>query len=383
MGWFEGGGGVRRQWVWHCPITCYAGRMASRGKVVVGMSGGVDSSVAAALLQREGYEVIGITLRLWPASEDDVREDRCCGPHALSDARRVAGLLGIPHRVLDETPVFEREVLEYFSAEYRKGRTPNPCVVCNPRVKFGNLLQTARAMGAAHLATGHYARVERTPTGCVLRRAKNLAKDQSYFLHRLSQEQLAGLLLPLGELDKERVRALAHELGLGVHSKKDSQDICFLPEDDYAAWLKKRLGAGGLHAGEFVSPDGRVLGRHDGIEIFTVGQRKGINVGSSKPLYVLSVDAAKRQVVVGDDAALWGREFVARDCVWGPGGPVAAATPAKVQIRQRHEAAPATLDPRSDGGVRVLFEAPQRAITPGQAAVFYDGDAVLGGGWIA
>lgn len=357
--------------------------MASRGKVVVGMSGGVDSSVAAALLQREGYEVLGITLRLWPASEDDVREDRCCGPHALSDARRVAGLLGIPHRVLDETPAFEREVLEYFSAEYQGGRTPNPCVVCNPRVKFENLLQTARTLGAEHLATGHYARVERTPRGSVLRRAKNLAKDQSYFLHRLTQEQLAGLLLPLGDLDKERVRALARELGLGVHAKEDSQDICFLPEDDYAAWLKKRLGAGGLHAGEFVSPNGQVLGRHDGIESFTVGQRKGINVGSSKPLYVLGVDAASRRVVVGDDAALWKRELVVRDCAWGPGGPPERETAVRVQIRQRHEAAPATLHPMADGGVRALFDTPQRAITPGQAAVFYDGDAVLGGGWIA
>lgn len=347
------------------------------------MSGGVDSSVAAALLQRDGWEVIGVTLRLWPASEDDVREDRCCGPHALSDARRVAGLLGIPHRVLDETPTFEREVLEYFAAEYRGGRTPNPCVVCNRQVKFANLLQTARAMGAEHLATGHYARIERTPRGCVLRRAKNLAKDQSYFLHRLTQEQLDGLLLPLGDMDKERVRSLARELGLGVHAKEDSQDICFLPEDDYAAWLKNRLGEEGLQAGELVSPEGRVLGKHGGIELFTVGQRKGINVGSSKPLYVLEVDAAKRRVVVGDDAALWRRELVARDCVWGPRGPVGAGTRASVQIRQRHEAAPALLRPMADGGVRVEFEALQRAITPGQAAVFYDGDVVLGGGWIA
>jgi tRNA-specific 2-thiouridylase len=356
--------------------------MTSRGKVVVGMSGGVDSSVAAALLQREGWEVIGVTLRLWPASEDDVREDRCCGPNALSDARRVAGLLGIPHRVLDETPVFEREVLGYFAEEYRRGRTPNPCVACNPRVKFANLLRTARAMGAEFLATGHYARVERTPRGSVLRRAANLAKDQSYFLHRLTQEQIAGLLLPLGEMDKDQVREIARDLKLGVHAKGDSQDICFLPEDDYASWLKGRLGPEGLHAGEFVSPEGKVLGKHGGVELFTVGQRKGINVGSSKPLYVLAVDAASRRVVVGDDEALWGRELVARDCVWGPGGPIGKGTRARVQIRQRHEAAPATLE-TVEGGVKATFDAPQRAITPGQAAVFYDGDAVLGGGWIA
>ncbi|MCC7517986.1 MAG: tRNA 2-thiouridine(34) synthase MnmA [Verrucomicrobiae bacterium] len=357
--------------------------MASRGKIVVGMSGGVDSSVAAALLQRDGYEVLGVTLRLWPASEDDVREDRCCGPNALSDARRVAGRLGIPHRVLDETPAFEREVLGYFVEEYRRGRTPNPCVACNPRVKFDNLLRTARAMGADFLATGHYARVERTPKGSVLRRAKHLAKDQSYFLHRLTQEQLGRLLLPLGELDKEQVRETARALGLGIHAKGDSQDLCFLPENDYAAWLKQRLGPEGLHGGEIVSSEGRTLGRHEGIEFFTVGQRKGIRVDASEPLYVLGVDAKKRRVIVGEDAALWRRELVARDCVWGPDGPVEGSVRARIQIRQRHEAASATLEPTADDGIKATFDAPQRAITPGQAAVFYDDDRVLGGGWIA
>ncbi len=356
--------------------------MTSRGKVIVGMSGGVDSSVAAALLQREGWEVFGVTLRLWPASEDDVREDRCCGPNALSDARRVAGLLGIPHRVLDETPAFEREVLGYFTRAYQEGRTPNPCVVCNPRVKFDNLFRTARALGADYLATGHYARVEMTPRGKRLRRATNPAKDQSYFLHRLTREQLDGLLLPLGEVGKEEVRALARELGLGIHAKRESQDLCFLPENDYAAWLKDRLGAEGLRPGEFVSPDGKVLGKHAGLELFTVGQRKGINVGSPKPLYVLSMDAASHRVTIGGDEELWRRELVARDCVWGPEGPLASEARARVQIRQRHDAAPATLTPLGDGGVRVVFDAPQRAITPGQAAVFYEGDAVLGGGWI-
>ncbi len=356
--------------------------MNFKGRVVVGMSGGVDSSVAAALLLREGWEVLGVTLRLWAADEAAVMEDRCCGPEARSDARRVAGRLGIPHRVLDEMEAFEEDVVQGFIAGYQTGRTPNPCVLCNEKLKFGRLLRTAEAMGATHVATGHYARVEHVEGGYELRRARDLRKDQSYFLFSLRQEQLARMLMPLGGLTKQEVRELARELDLGIHDKEESQDICFIEADDYAEFLRRRLGAGGLHPGEIVDEQGRTLGRHEGIELFTVGQRKGINVGSPVPLYVAAIDAVRARVVVGRDATLWHNALTADGCRWGASGPPAEGMEAMVKIRSGHEGAAAHLFPKSEEGVVVRFTEPQRAITPGQATVFYEGDRVLGGGWI-
>ncbi len=356
--------------------------MTAKTRVVVGMSGGVDSSVAAALLLRQGYEVIGITLKIWP-QDCSAPADKCCGPEAMADARGVAARLGIPHYVLDETKDFQKYVIDAFTAEYQAGRTPNPCVICNEKLKFGNLVRKAEALDATHVGTGHYARVEKSGSGFLLRRAKDPRKDQTYFLFSLSQRQLARVLMPVGDLTKAEVREIARELGLRVHDKEESQDICFVPENDYAAFLKSRLGASEFHPGEIVHRDGRVLGRHQGIELFTVGQRRGINVGSPTPLYVLEIDAASSRVVVGDDEDLRKDSLVAENCCWGAAGPVGDGTPSAVKIRSSHEGAAATLHPENGGRTRVRFAEPQRAVTPGQAAVFYSGDTVIGGGWIA
>jgi len=357
--------------------------MAEKKRVVVGMSGGVDSSVAAALLLREGYDVIGITLKMWPQDCASMIEDKCCGPQAMADARTVAASLGIPHYVLDETQGFTREVIDYFTAEYQSGRTPNPCVLCNERLKFGNLLRKAQGLGAEYVATGHYARVEPSEKGFVLKRAVDLRKDQSYFLFTLNQQQLAHTLMPLGKLSKGEVRNLAKEFGLVTHDKDESQDICFVPENDYAEFLKTHLGQTEFQSGEIVHRDGRVLGNHEGIELFTIGQRKGINVGYPKPLYVLDIDPSKRRVIVGDDNELWHSSLIAERCSWGAQGVLSAGAEVMVKIRHSHGGSQARVYPQADGRVKVEFLEPQRAITPGQGTVFYDGDSIVGGGWIA
>ena len=351
-------------------------------RIVVGMSGGVDSSVTAALLLRQGYEVIGITLKMWPQDCSAIMEDKCCGPQAMADARNVASKLGISHYVIDETKEFEKVVIDYFTSEYQQGRTPNPCVLCNEKLKFGNLVTKALGLGASHVATGHYARIAKNGNGYLLRRSLDLHKDQSYFLFSLRQEQLARMLMPIGELSKIEVRAIAKELGLEVYDKEESQDICFVPEDNYALFLKARLGESKFHAGEIVHRDGRILGKHQGIELFTIGQRKGINVGSSKPLYVLDIDAASQRVIVGDDEDLWRDVFTVERASWGLNGPLKDGSKITVKIRHSHEGAKASLYAEKNGSYRVELDEPQRAITAGQAAVFYDGDVVMGGGWI-
>lgn len=347
------------------------------------MSGGVDSSVAAALLMREGYDVIGVTLKLWSSDCPALVEDRCCGPQAIADARAVASTLGIPHLVVDLAAEFDRSVIRYFIAEYQAGRTPNPCVVCNQVIKFGLLMKRAFEMGAECVATGHYARVEPGPSGYRLCRARDLTKDQSDFLFTLTQDQLTHVRMPLGGLTKEEVRALAREQGFVNADKEESQDICFAGDRTYADFVKARLGPAVFHPGEMVDREGRVLGRHEGIELYTVGQRKGINVGSPKPLYVLAVDAASSRVIVGDEKDLWHAELRAEQVHWGAEGPVADGTEALVKIRHSHPGAVARLHPGKDDSVRVGFAEPQRAITPGQAAVFYRDDVLIGGGWIA
>ncbi len=356
--------------------------MSTQTRIVVGMSGGVDSSVAAALLLRQGYEVIGITLKMWPQDCGAIIEDKCCGPQAMQDARGVASRIGIPHYVIDETKEFERVVIDYFTSEYQQGRTPNPCVLCNEKLKFGNLMTKALGLGASHVATGHYARVTKKGDGYLLRRSLDLRKDQSYFLFSLRQEQLAHMLMPIGELSKTEVRTLAKELGLQVHDKEESQDICFVPEDNYALFLKAHLGESQFHAGEIVHQDGRTLGKHQGIELFTIGQRKGINVGSPKPLYVLDIDAVSHRVIVGDDEDLWHDTFMVERTCWGFNGPPKDGNKVIVKIRHSHEGAKASLYAEDKGYYRVELDEPQRAITAGQAAVFYDGDVVVGGGWI-
>ncbi len=350
--------------------------MSARERVVVAMSGGVDSSVAAALLVEQGFEVVGITMHL--AGE----ASRCCSLDDADDARRVAERLGIAFYVANYGDAFRREVIEAFADSYLAGRTPIPCVACNRRFKFHYLRARARALGATRVATGHYARVDEDPeTGLRrLRRGLDPAKDQSYFLFDLDQEQLTGTSFPIGELCKEEVRARARDLGLATAEKPESQEICFVPDGDYARVVEQLRPERLPGEGEIVDTSGRVLGRHGGIHRFTVGQRRGLGLTASRRLYVIEIDAARNRVVVGDEDELTTHEALAQQVSWIAGTPVPAGTRARVRIRYRHAGSDATLDPQPDGSVQVHFVEPVRAVSPGQAAVFYAGDVVLGGG---
>ena len=360
---------------------------AGRKRVAVGLSGGVDSSVAVALLQREGWEVVGLTMSIWDGSVPipDKGLSGCFGPGEARDleaAKAMAARLGIEHRVIPLAAEYRRTVLEYFREEYLAGRTPNPCVRCNQRMKFGFLLEQARAQGVEFdkFATGHYARVEFDEAGgrWRLRRGVDAAKDQSYFLSRLGQEQLSGLMFPLGGLRKGEVKALARELGWSdVAEREESQD--FIECEDYSVLFRP----GDAKPGDFVTRDGRVLGRHRGVLHYTIGQRKGLELGGGgTPWYVLEIDAARNRVVVGLREELGSRELVAGDLNWvGWPGPPAGEVRCLVQIRQRHRAAAATV--KVEGGrLNVVFDEPQLSVTPGQIAVLYGGDAVLASGVI-
>lgn len=353
-----------------------------RTRVVVGMSGGVDSSATAALLLEQGYDVVGITLKLWPQDCVSRAEDKCCGPQAVTDARAVCHKLGIPYYLIDESAEFQRLVIRYFADEYKAGRTPNPCVVCNQNLKFGRLIQRADQLGASFIATGHFARLERRDDGRVwLKRGCDLRKDQSYFLFSLRQDQLARAMFPLGEKTKSDTRAVARECQLKTADKEESMEICFVPDNDYGGFLQK-AGLAEKHRGEIVDLHGRVLGQHDGIEFYTIGQRRGLGISSPAPIYVIELDAANNRVIVGDDSALAGDAFAVDRCNWipfdAPPGPLEVTT----KIRYNHPGTPATVTPLGNGRAQVKLHAPQRAITPGQAAVFYQDDLVVGGGWI-
>jgi tRNA-specific 2-thiouridylase len=354
-------------------------------RVVVGMSGGVDSSVTAYLLQKQGFEVIGVTMKLWPQDCAAIIEDKCCGPQAMMDARSVAHQIGIPHYVVDDQALFQKKVVDYFAAEYKSGRTPNPCILCNELVKFGSLLDRAREMGAEFVATGHYARIEKAGengnTCWLLKRGRDLRKDQSYFLFSLRQDQLASSLMPLGELSKTETRTLAAELGLKVADKEESMEICFVPGNDYGKFLRETMHIA-PRQGEIVDIKGRVLGRHMGIENFTIGQRKGLGIASEKALYVVALEVETNRVIVGDNQDLAASEFIAEAMRWIPFDPPNKVIECTVKIRHGHEATAATVTLLEGDCVRVKLHEPQRAVTPGQAAVFYDGDLVLGGGWI-
>lgn len=356
--------------------------MSSTNKrVLVGMSGGVDSSVAVHLLKLEGYDVIGVTMKVWPQDCISRAEDKCCGPSAIADARGVAHKLGVPHYVVDEADRFESLVIDYFSREYQAGRTPNPCVMCNELLKFGNLWGKAAALGAGYIATGHYAIIEHLDEGAVLRKGRDARKDQSYFLFSLSREQLSRALTPLGTMTKPEIREIARELGLRIADKIDSQEICFVPGNNYKEFLRSHLGEGEFHRGGIYSVDGEFLGQHDGIEMFTIGQRKGLPGGSPKPLYVVDIDPGTSRVIVGGEEELVREEFevdrvnwlVSRDEI---------PREVTVKIRYAHSGARATLEPLDTRRARVRLDVAQRAVTPGQAAVFYDADRVVGGGWI-
>lgn len=346
------------------------------------MSGGVDSSAAAALLVEQGYEVIGITLKLWPQDCVSRAEDKCCGPQAVADARAVCHRLNIPFYLMDEAEEFQRYVIGYFAREYKAGRTPNPCVMCNQHLKFGRLIERADHLGAAFVATGHYARLERSNGRVLLRRGRDLRKDQSYFLFSLRQDQLARALFPLGELTKDQSREVARHCRLKTADKDESMEICFVPDNDYGRFLQQANQVQ-KHRGEIVDLQGRVLGYHDGIEFYTIGQRKGLRLASPRPLYVVDLDAANNRVIVGEAPALLREEFIVERCNWiafdAPPGPFEAS----VKIRYNHPGAAARVEPLDTQRVRVRLTEPQRAITPGQAAVFYQDDLVLGGGWIS
>jgi tRNA-uridine 2-sulfurtransferase len=359
--------------------------MAENGKtrVVIGMSGGVDSSTAAALLQQQGYEVIGITLKLWPQDCLSRAEDKCCGPQAVSDARHVCDRLGIPFYLVDEADLFQQQVIHYFATEYRAGRTPNPCVMCNDKLKFGTLIHRARQLGASYIATGHYARIERREDGrMLLKRGRDRRKDQSYFLFSLRQDQLACALFPLGDLCKDETRDTARGIRLKTADKPESMEICFVPDNDYGRFLEQAKLVQ-RHRGDIVDLTGRVLGQHDGIEFFTIGQRRGLRVAAERPLYVIDLDPSGNRVIVGPAEALQQDQFLVERCNWIPFDQPPHPIEATAAIRYNHPGVSATITPLPDGRAGVRLHHPQRAVTPGQACVFYQEDLVVGGGWIS
>ena len=372
------------------------------------MSGGVDSSTAAALLVEQGYDVIGVTLKLWKHDCFSPDEDqfKCCGSRAAADVRAICDHLGIPFHLIDDAEEFQKEVISRFAAEYRAGRTPNPCILCNEHLKFGTLLQRADQFGAQYVATGHYARMEHASPGSagvspassqktdgrrdagapsegryLLKRGRDPRKDQSYFLFSLRQDQLARALFPVGDQTKSDTREAARNRKLKTADKKESMEICFVPDNDYGKFLRE-ANLAQKHRGEIVDLHGRVLGHHNGIEFYTIGQRKGLGITTPKPVYVIELDAANNRVIVGDDSALDRDEFTVDRCNWIPFDKLTESIEVTVKIRYNHPGTPATVTPLGAGGAKVKLHEPQRAITPGQAAVFYQEDLVVGGGWI-
>lgn len=354
-------------------------------KVVVGMSGGVDSSVAAYLLKEQGYDVIGVTMQIWEDEEQQRTEENggCCGLSAVDDARRVADRLEIPYYVMNFKQEFQEKVVDYFVEEYLVGRTPNPCIACNRYVKWESLLKRSMEIGADYIATGHYARIAKLPNGrFAIRNSVTARKDQTYALYNLTQFQLAHTLMPIGEYEKDQVRRIAQEAGLPVAAKPDSQDICFVPDGDYAAFLKKKAGERMPGEGDFVTRDGTVLGKHKGITHYTIGQRKGLGLSMGEPVFVSELRPKTNQVVVGEEPQVFKKELLCDHLNFM--GMEDLEEPRRVwaKVRYAHKGQWCRIERQGRDLIRAEFEEPVRAITPGQAVVFYEGEYVLGGGII-
>lgn len=353
-------------------------------KVVIGMSGGVDSSVAAYLLKEAGYDVIGVTMQIWQAENTCSLEENggCCGLSAVEDARRVASDIGIPYYVMNFRDEFKENVIDYFVKEYKQGRTPNPCIACNRYVKWESLLQRSLEIGADYIATGHYARVEKLPNGrYTLRKSITSAKDQTYALYNLTQYQLERTLMPVGEYTKDQIRAIAEKQGLRVANKPDSQEICFVPDNDYAGFIEEATGEKAKE-GNFVTPEGKIIGKHKGIIHYTVGQRKGLNLSMGHPVFVVAIRPETNEVVIGNAEDVFSDKLLCNKLNFMSIEDLEGEMKVTAKIRYSHQGAKATIRKVGEDLVECVFEEPQRAITPGQAVVFYEDDYVVGGGTI-
>ena len=354
-------------------------------KVVVGMSGGVDSSVAAWLLKEQGYEVMGVTMQIWQQESEQVQEEQggCCGLSAVEDARRVAAMLDIPYYVMNFRDEFQKNVIDYFTEEYLRGHTPNPCIACNRYVKWESLLKRSMALGADYIATGHYARIRQLSNGrFALQKSVTEGKDQTYALYNLTQHQLAHTLMPVGDYSKQEIRAMAENIGLRVADKPDSQEICFVPDNDYAGFISREAGERLPGPGDFVDSEGRVMGRHKGIVHYTVGQRRGLGLAAGERVFVTEIRPRTNQVVIGRNGDIFTEQVLCNQVNYMAVEDLEEPVRVRAKIRYNHSGEFCRIEKQPGGRVKCLFEKPVRAAAPGQAVVFYDGEYVLGGGTI-